>query len=74
MGHAVEHTLDIISIKTYRRWWRDEQGGRQARKVGWPRLTRSLRDLILKLARENLGWGARRSSFHQVPTIRMVSG
>ncbi len=47
MDHAVEHTLDIVSIKTYRRWLREEQGGRQARKVGRPRLTRSLRELIL---------------------------
>ena len=38
MDHAVEHTLDIIHIKTYRRWLREEQAGRQARKVGRPRL------------------------------------
>ncbi len=57
MDHAVEHTLDIVSIKTYRRWLREEQGGRQTGKVGRPRLTKSLRELILKLARENLGWG-----------------
>ncbi len=60
MGHAVEHTLDIIHIKTYRRWLREEQGGRQARKVGRRRLTKSLRELILRFARDNLGWGARR--------------
>ena len=60
LGHVVEHTLDILSIKTYRRWLREERNGRQARKVGRPRLTRSLRELIVKLAKENLGWGARR--------------
>jgi len=60
VGHAVEHTLDIVSIKTYRRWLREEQGGRHARKAGRPRLTRSLRELIIRLARENIGWGARR--------------
>ena len=60
LGHSVEHTLDILSIKTYRRWLREERIGRRARKVGRPRLTRSLRELIVKLAKENLGWGARR--------------
>ena len=52
MGHAVEHTLDIVSIKTYRRWLREEHGDRQARKAGRPRLTRSLRELIIRLARQ----------------------
>jgi len=60
LGHAVEHTLDIVSIKTYRRWVREERGGRQPGKVGRPRLTKSLRELIVRLARENAGWGARR--------------
>ncbi len=60
MGRAVKHTLNIVSIKTYRRWLREEQGGRQTRQVGRPRLTRSLRELILRLAHENIGWGARR--------------
>ena len=60
MGHAVEHTLDIISIKTYRRWLREERDGCRVGKVGRPRLPKSLCELILKLARENLGWGARR--------------
>ena len=60
IDHAVEHTLDVVSIKTYRRWLREEWDGYQVGKAGRPRLTRSLRELILKLARENLGWGARR--------------
>ena len=60
MDHAVEHTLDIIHIKTYRCWLRQERDGFRVGKVGRPRLTRSLRELIIRLAKENLGWGARR--------------
>ena len=60
MGHAVEHTLGVVSIKTYRRWLREERGGRTPGKVGRPRLTKSLRELIIRLARENAGWGVRR--------------
>ena len=59
-GHAIEHTLGIVTIKTYRRWLREERGGSQPGKVGRPRITKSLRELILRLARENVGWGARR--------------
>ena len=58
--HAVEHTLEIVSIKTYRRWQREERGGREPRKVGRPPLTKSVRDLILRLVRENIGWGVQR--------------
>jgi putative transposase len=42
------------------RWLREELGGRQTGKMGRPRLTKSLRDLIIKLAKENLSWGVRR--------------
>ena len=60
VGHAVEHTLGIVNIKTYRRWLREERGGRTPGKVGRPGMTKSLRELILRLARENVGWGVRR--------------
>ena len=58
--HKVEDTLEIVSVKTYRRWQREESGGREPGKVGRPRLTKSVRELILRLARENIGWGVRR--------------
>ena len=60
LGHAVEHPVDIVSIKTCRRWVREGRGGRQPGKVGRPRLTKSLRELIVRLARKNAGWGDRR--------------
>ena len=58
--HAVEHSLAIVSIKTYRRWQREERGGKEPGKVGRPRMTKSLRELIIRLAKENAGWGIRR--------------
>ncbi|HAU37969.1 MAG TPA: integrase, partial [Phycisphaerales bacterium] len=60
LDHVVKDTLRIVSIKTYRRWLREEQGGREPKKVGRPRMPKSLRELILRLARENVGWGVRR--------------
>jgi putative transposase len=60
LQHKVEDTLEIVSVETYRRWQREERGGREPGKVGRPRLTKSVRDLILRLARENIGWGVRR--------------
>ncbi len=60
MNHAVKHTLGIVSIKTYRHWLCEERGSRKPGKVGRPRLTKSLRELILRLAKENTGWGVRR--------------
>jgi len=60
VDHAVEDTLGIVSFKTYRRWLREQRSGRRPGKVGRPRLTKSLRDLIARVARENAGWGVRR--------------
>ena len=50
IDHAVEDTIEIVNIKTYRRWQREERGGREPGKVGRPRLTKSLRNLIIRLA------------------------
>ena len=60
LEHAVKDTLGIVGIKTYRRWLREERGGRQTGKVGRPGMTKSLRELILRLAREDASWGVRR--------------
>ena len=61
VDHAVQDTLGIVSIKTYRRWLREQRGGRTPGKVGRPRvIPKSLRELTVRLARENAGWGVRR--------------
>ncbi len=61
VDHKVEDTLRIVSIKTYRRWQREERAGREPGKVGRPpKMAKSLRELIIRLAKENAGWGVRR--------------
>ena len=61
MNHDVHDVIGIVTVKTYRRWVRDQAAGRKVGRVGRPRkMTASLRALILRLARENVGWGVRR--------------
>ena len=60
VDHKVEDTLGIVSIKTYRRWLREARAGREPEKIGRPHMVKSLRELILRLAQENPGWGVRR--------------
>jgi len=60
LGHAVHDVLSIVSVKTYRRWQREEKGDKDAKKGGRPKIAKSLRDTIIKLAKENVGWGVKR--------------
>ncbi len=65
LGASLEHRVDdligIVSVKTYKRWLREQREGKAPGRVGRPRqMTASLRELILRLARENVGWGVRR--------------
>ncbi|MFW6039035.1 MAG: integrase core domain-containing protein [bacterium] len=64
-GATIDHNIDdligIVGVKTYKRWLREAAAGRQPGRVGRRRrITPSLRTLILRLARENSGWGVRR--------------
>jgi len=60
LGHEVKDGLNIVTPQTYRRWLREREQGRPARSVGRPRLGTNVRELVRRLARENLGWGYRR--------------
>ena len=59
-SHGVSEILEIVKPGTYRRWMNDAQRGRQPRRAGRPRLGQELRDLVVRLGRENVRWGCRR--------------
>jgi putative transposase len=58
--HDVHDVLGIVAVKTYRQWQREEVAGRQVGRVGHVAMSKSIRELILRLAKENVGWGVRR--------------
>lgn len=60
MDHDVQDVIGIVSVKTNKQWVREANAGRVPGRVGRPGLTKSIRDLILRLAKENIGWGVRR--------------
>ncbi|MHB1157644.1 MAG: integrase core domain-containing protein [Phycisphaerales bacterium] len=62
LNHQVEDVLNIVTLGTYQRWVREEREGRTPGRVGRPKriTTESLRSLIARLAKENIGWGVRR--------------
>lgn len=61
MDHQVDDLLGIVAVKTYKTWLRADRSGQHPGRVGRPRkVTASVRVLILRLVRENIGWGARR--------------
>lgn len=61
VGHHVDDLIGIVSVKTYKRWLREQKAGQTPGRVGRPRrMTAYIRALILRLARENAGWGVRR--------------
>ena len=53
--------MGIVTVKKCQHWRREQASGRTPGRVGRPRkVTVSVRELILWLAKENTGWGAQR--------------
>lgn len=60
LGHKVADIIGIVTPRTYSRWVEELREGRPTSRVGRPKITRNIRDLVVRLAKENCGWGYRR--------------
>jgi hypothetical protein len=60
MKHDIKDVLGIVSVKTYKQWLRDENTGKEPGRVGRSKILASIREVIIRLAKENVGWGLRR--------------
>ncbi len=59
IGGSIKHLIGIVNYSTYRRWViRFENGTLNRKKIGRPRTTpQQVRELVLRMAKENLDWG-----------------
>jgi len=56
VGSAIKHLISIVSHRTFLRWASGEKAGRKPGKPGRRKTQDEIRDIILRLARDN-GWG-----------------
>ena len=57
LDHDIADVIGIVTPRTYCRLVRELREGRKPKRVGRPRLARNLRELVIRLANENEGWG-----------------
>ena len=60
MDHDVGDVMQIVQPKTYRRWLRECRNEGPFKRSGRPRIAEATRELVLRLAQENVFWGYRR--------------
>jgi len=60
LDHNVADVIGIVTPRTYSRWVRELREGRRPKPAGRPKIARNMRELVIRLARENAGWGYRR--------------
>ncbi len=60
LNHDVKHTLGIVTLKTYRKWINERRAKREPGKVGRPRMPEWLREIIIRIAKENPNSGCRK--------------
>ncbi|MBI1320462.1 MAG: transposase [Candidatus Hydrogenedens sp.] len=60
LDHEVAELMHVVRPATYRRWRREQKSGHVPKKAGRPPTVQCVRDLVERMARENLRWGYRR--------------
>jgi len=60
LNHNVADVIGIVTPQTYSRWVTELRHGRKPGWVGRRTIARNVRELVVRLARENVGWGYRR--------------
>jgi putative transposase len=60
LGSRVKELLSVACYRTWRNWCREEKENVRPKKIGRPRKPEEVRELVLKLARENEQWGNNR--------------
>jgi len=60
LDHNVGDVIGIVTPQTYCRWVVELREGRRPKRVGRPKIARNLREVVVRLAKENAGWGYRR--------------
>ena len=59
LDHNIADVIGIVTPQTYCRWVEEPRTGRKPKRVGRPKVVRSVRELVTSLARQNGGWGYR---------------
>lgn len=64
LGSALDHEVDdimhVVVPETYKRWLCELKGKRQHKPPGRPTIPVAIRNLVLRITKENLRWGYRR--------------
>ncbi len=58
--HEIDDLMQVVTPATYKKWLRELRSCRRNRPAGRPRTPLAARNLVIRLAKENLPWGYRR--------------